>query len=166
MVTPHIQQSIAWSLRCRQCHSNKVGAQVSFAYWAWRSLMHKLQTLPLDSGGDGKWAGGEHRATGRSSLNCPMQHDISWWNWVHNCHLRSRKLLPTHCDLLSLVCHLLVWPFQYTVYTWSGFRGPGIPLHFLWTQLEHTPQKTEFVQMPLRHMAQGSLPDFWSTVKF
>ena len=66
----------------------------------------------------------------------------------------------------SLVCHLLVWPIQFIVYTrklGSGFRGPEIPLHFSWTQMEQPPCNMEFVPTPLRHTAQGSLQDFWST---
>ena len=43
----------------------------------------------------------------------------------------------------------------------SDFRRPGMPLHFLWTQLEQPPQKMKFVPTPFRHMPQGSLPDCW-----
>ena len=56
---------------------------------------------------------------------CPMWHGILWWKLVHNCHQRiSRRMAPTQTSFyprwpLSLVCHLLVWDVQYTVYTWS-----------------------------------------------
>ena len=70
--------------------------------------------------------------TDMRSLNSPhpMRHDILGWKRVPNHHLRissprgSRTVaLPQAYFFplwpLSLVCHLLVWPVQYTVYTWS-----------------------------------------------
>ena len=61
---------------------------------------------------------------------CPMWHGLLWWYWVHNCHLRksslqgNRRMAPPQASPdplwpLSLVCHLLVWPVQCNVYTWS-----------------------------------------------
>ena len=47
----------------------------------------------------------------------------------------------------------------------SGYRGPGISLHFLRTQLEQTPQKIKFTSTPLRHTSQETLLDFRSTLR-
>ena len=44
-----------------------------------------------------------------------------------------------------------------------GFRGLGMPLPFLRTQLEQPTEKMEFVLTPLRHMVPGFLPDFRNT---
>ena len=45
----------------------------------------------------------------------------------------------------------------------SDFRGPEMPLHFLWIQLEQPPLKMDFAPTPLRQRPLGPLPDFWST---
>ena len=129
-------------------------------------LMHKLWTLPLKVMGNKREAG--------AHWNCSMWYGILWWKWVHNYLLRisspqgNRRVAPMQPSIypmgpLSLVCHLLVWPVQYTLYTWSwnqAWGGQRYHLHFLWTQLNDHHRKWEFVLRPLRPMAQGPLPDF------
>ena len=132
-----------------------------------------------------RWWEISRRWGGMSSLNLPQTNDsissasdgILRRKWVHNHHLRisnpggNRRMTPPKAPsnplwALPLVCHLLVLPVQYIVYTWSwdqAFRGPDIPLQSLWTQLEQPPHKMEFALMPLTHMAQAFLPDFWCT---
>ena len=66
--------------------------------------------------------------------------------------------------VISLPSIGLAWPVhRLHLKLASDFRRPGMPLHFLWIQLEQPPQKMEFVRMPLRPMPLGSLPEFWST---
>ena len=59
-----------------------------------------------------------------------MRHGILWWKWVYNRHPRisnprsNRRVTPPQASRyplwpLSSVCHLLIGPDQYTVYTWS-----------------------------------------------
>ena len=70
----------------------------------------------------------------------------------------------TVTSVISLPSSGLAWPVhRLHLKLASDFRQPGMPLHFLWIQLEQPPQKMEFVRMPLRPMPQGSLPEFWST---
>ena len=65
-----------------------------------------------------------------------MLQGILWWELVHRRHLRissppgSRRMSPLQSSLyalwsLSLVYHLLVWPVQGTVCTWSWGQALG-----------------------------------------
>ena len=66
-------------------------------------------------------------------------------------------------SVISLPSIVLAWPVhRLHLKLASDFRRPGMPLHFLWIQLEQPPQKMEFVRMPSRPTPQGSSPDFWS----
>ena len=88
------------------------------------------QIINSSSGGDGKWAGGEDGQERKRIYPTCMWHRILWWTRVDNRHLRissprdSRKMAPPQASPyslwpLSFICHQLVWPVQYTVYTWS-----------------------------------------------
>ena len=65
---------------------------------------------------------------------CPTWHAILWWLRIHNRHLWisspqcNRRMTPPTASFLplrppALVCHLLVWPVQYIVYTWKWERA-------------------------------------------
>ena len=109
---------------------------------------------------------------------CPMRHGIWWRKRFHSYHLRissprgNRKIVPPQTFPyplwpVSLVYHLLVWPVQYTIYTWSWDQASEgqwykcISCEPNWNN--HCQKWSLCVQTPLKYTAQGSLPDFWST---
>ena len=159
---------IAQSLRCR---SDEIWAQVSLA-WSMALLVRELQTLPLEVIGNER----EVRM-GRSSRNLPhgTRHLMMEMSSQpppegkqsprqQNDGTSSSSTLPTVTYVIGLPSNDLACPENLLhLKLWSGFREPGKPLYFLWTQLEEPPQKMKFVWTPLRHMAQGSLLNFWST---
>ena len=79
---------------------------------------------------------------------CPMRtrHLVVIVTCVHNRHPRisspqgNRRMAPSQASNdplrpLSLVCHLLVWPVQYTVYTWPGHFHTDFPKNILYRTL-------------------------------
>ena len=117
------------------------------------------------SGGDGKWAGCQDRS---SNLPQATQHLVilassqSPPEDKHSLCNRTMALPQVSPDPLwplSLVCHLSIWPAQFTIYTWSWDQASGGQGH----KLKQSPQKIQFVPMPLKQTPKGSFPEFWST---
>ena len=116
VVTPHIQQIIARSLRCRRYRSDKVGAQVSLA-GAWRSWRTNCKLFHWRWW---KWAGGKDgqelvEFVPRDTVSCDRSEFTAViWGRISSPRSNRRKAphqaSPDSLWLLLLVCHLLVWP--------------------------------------------------------
>ena len=130
VVTLHIKWIIVRSLRCRRCNHVMMGLRFRLhgACCSWCTNYDAPDAPNSSSACDRRWVGGEDS---RSSVN--LSHAI--WNILmvassHSHHLTigspwgNSRITPPQTSPylrppLSLVCHLLVWPVQYTVYTWS-----------------------------------------------
>ena len=134
-------------------------------------LTHELKT---SSEGDGKWAGSEDGQELIDFAPCDTAAcDSSKFTiatrgyavpkvkgrWHPSSFSRHTVTTVISLPSIGLACPMHRLHLKLV----SDFRWPGMPLHFLWIQLEQPPQKMEFVPMPLRPTPQGSLPDFWST---
>ena len=108
-------------LRWRRCKWDKVGAGVSLA-WSMTLMTIELQIIPLEV------MGNERRLrTGWSSLNLVIiassQRTPVESSPKGNRSMDPPQVSPDPLWPLPLVCHLLVWPVQCAVYTWSWHQS-------------------------------------------
>ena len=118
VVTPHIQRIIAWSLHCWRCKSDEVGAQVSL-HVAWRSWHTNFKHFICRWWEiSGRWGPAlAHWICPNATRHLVMEASTQ----PPSSPQGNRRMAPPQASLyplwpLSLVCHLLVWSVQYTVY--------------------------------------------------